>query len=295
MARRRASRRRSSSAGGSGAGLTILAGVIGALVMLGVNLAIAGGRWYVRTWKQSGRNGRVLLGGGLAVMLITICGLGAGSSSSSSRGAQSFAPAAAAIRAATEPTAMTAPPSATPLPSPTDMPTAPPATEAPTATPQPPAGGVSKSGNLRTEPRIATETVIGSVCAGDTVAFLSQQQVDEAWWYLVRVVARGDSCGAAAVDVGAEGWASEQLLTEPSYAVTEYALAARITLPTAIVAPTSTARPTARPRPTAEPQRLAPSGGTVRIGAICRDGTRSSATGRGACSHHGGVAQWLYR
>lgn len=31
-----------------------------------------------------------------------------------------------------------------------------------------------------------------------------------------------------------------------------------------------------------------------RIGAICCDGTRSSATGRGACSHHGGVCEWLY-
>jgi hypothetical protein len=31
-----------------------------------------------------------------------------------------------------------------------------------------------------------------------------------------------------------------------------------------------------------------------RIGAICRDGTRSNATGRGACSHHGGVDHWLY-
>jgi endonuclease YncB( thermonuclease family) len=31
----------------------------------------------------------------------------------------------------------------------------------------------------------------------------------------------------------------------------------------------------------------------VRTGAICSDGWRSSATGRGACSHHGGVAQWL--
>lgn len=31
-----------------------------------------------------------------------------------------------------------------------------------------------------------------------------------------------------------------------------------------------------------------------RIGAICMDGTRSSATGRGACSHHGGVSRWLY-
>lgn len=31
-----------------------------------------------------------------------------------------------------------------------------------------------------------------------------------------------------------------------------------------------------------------------RIGAICNDGTRSNATGRGACSWHGGVAFWLY-
>ena len=31
-----------------------------------------------------------------------------------------------------------------------------------------------------------------------------------------------------------------------------------------------------------------------RIGAICKDGWRSSATGSGACSHHGGVAYWLY-
>lgn len=31
-----------------------------------------------------------------------------------------------------------------------------------------------------------------------------------------------------------------------------------------------------------------------RIGAICRDGWRSHSTGRGTCSHHGGVAYWLY-
>lgn len=33
---------------------------------------------------------------------------------------------------------------------------------------------------------------------------------------------------------------------------------------------------------------------SYRIGAICKDGTRSYATGRGACSWHGGVAYWLY-
>ena len=32
---------------------------------------------------------------------------------------------------------------------------------------------------------------------------------------------------------------------------------------------------------------------TTRCGAVCKDGSRSNATGRGACSHHGGVARWV--
>jgi hypothetical protein len=31
-----------------------------------------------------------------------------------------------------------------------------------------------------------------------------------------------------------------------------------------------------------------------RVGARCCDGTNSKATGRGACSHHGGVKYWIY-
>jgi hypothetical protein len=31
-----------------------------------------------------------------------------------------------------------------------------------------------------------------------------------------------------------------------------------------------------------------------RIGATCNDGSTSKATGRGACSHHGGVSCWQY-
>ena len=31
-----------------------------------------------------------------------------------------------------------------------------------------------------------------------------------------------------------------------------------------------------------------------RTGARCRDGSYSRATGRGACSYHGGVANWIY-
>lgn len=44
-----------------------------------------------------------------------------------------------------------------------------------------------------------------------------------------------------------------------------------------------------------ETTTLAPdttSGG--RTGATCNDGSHSTATGKGACSHHGGVAVWLY-
>jgi len=33
---------------------------------------------------------------------------------------------------------------------------------------------------------------------------------------------------------------------------------------------------------------------TVRVGCGCCDGTPSDATGRGACSHHGGVKYWIY-
>jgi hypothetical protein len=40
------------------------------------------------------------------------------------------------------------------------------------------------------------------------------------------------------------------------------------------------------------PMPVAAPGG--RIGASCADGWRSMATGQGACSHHGGVATWLY-
>ena len=31
-----------------------------------------------------------------------------------------------------------------------------------------------------------------------------------------------------------------------------------------------------------------------KAGAICKDGTRSKATGRGAGSHHGGVKEWIF-
>ena len=48
--------------------------------------------------------------------------------------------------------------------------------------------------------------------------------------------------------------------------------------------------PKPAPQPVSQPKHHA----SYRRGAICRDGWESSATGRGACSHHGGVSEWLY-
>lgn len=43
-----------------------------------------------------------------------------------------------------------------------------------------------------------------------------------------------------------------------------------------------------------DPKKQPPSKGPVyRIGAECWDGSSSDATGRGACSHHGGVKYWI--
>ena len=37
-----------------------------------------------------------------------------------------------------------------------------------------------------------------------------------------------------------------------------------------------------------------PQSDRYRVGAVCNDGTASTATGSGACSHHGGVRCWQY-
>jgi len=66
---------------------------------------------------------------------------------------------------------------------------------------------------------------------------------------------------------------------------------------TAIPAPTPTPIPAQIEAPAPVQQPAVPTANPLagqRRGAICRDGTSSGATGRGACSHHGGVDHWLY-
>ena len=45
---------------------------------------------------------------------------------------------------------------------------------------------------------------------------------------------------------------------------------------------------------TGEPYVLEEEEVAYRVGAYCVDGSYSYATGRGACSHHGGVREWAY-
>lgn len=85
--------------------------------------------------------------------------------------------------------------------------------------------------------------------------------------------------------------------------------------PTATTTPAPTPTPTVTPTPTASPTPTIPPDDVIepyrlgskpkppkmlkttapkeRVGAVCRDGSHSSATGRGACSWHGGVARWI--
>lgn len=82
-------------------------------------------------------------------------------------------------------------------------------TPAPTA-PTSPAATVNAVGNLRSEPRIAPQTVLGQLAAGDQVAVLEQQAVANATWYRVRV-----QTTTGALKAATEGWINGSLLTLP--------------------------------------------------------------------------------
>ena len=300
------SRRSSSKAGAVlTVGLARLLVVAVAAIASGLlRLATSAGRTWMNHWRSGGaRKRQWMLGGtsGVALLMVGCCGIGSITQPAArSQPAQGEALRVAVVQnqqaatPATQPSAtVVAPTSTSTTIPPTSTATAAPftATAVPlTATPAPPVGQVVQGGNLRRLPQIASDTVIGQLCPNDQLVYLSEQLVDGDRWYLVRVVAAAGSCGAGHVAAGTEGWANQTLLQAPSYEVRTYALLTHQPLPTAIVRPTAVPQRVVPPAPAAP---AAPSGG--RTGAICRDGSRSSATGRGACSHHGGVAQWLYR
>jgi type II secretory pathway pseudopilin PulG len=90
----------------------------------------------------------------------------------------------------------------------------------PTAQPSPTpwigSGTVLNGGNLRSEPIIAEDTIIGQICPGDRIDFLEQRDVAENnAWYRIRVIETAGDCTPQRVTVGSSGWASATLLSTP--------------------------------------------------------------------------------
>jgi hypothetical protein len=74
-------------------------------------------------------------------------------------------------------------------------------------------GAVNSGGNLRSEPRVADDTVVGLIWPGDQITFLEQLDVDGQVWYRIQVTREAPNRGGAGVAVGTEGWASASLLS----------------------------------------------------------------------------------
>jgi micrococcal nuclease len=75
---------------------------------------------------------------------------------------------------------------------------------------------INNGGNLRSEPRIAANTVIGQICPGDQMALLEQREQ----WVRVRLVNPTADCVPTRVSPGTEGWVSSNLVV-PTYPLPE--------------------------------------------------------------------------
>lgn len=77
-------------------------------------------------------------------------------------------------------------------------------------------GSVVAGGNLRSQPVVAPETVLGQICAGDQIDFLEQSTAaDGSTWYRIRVTQAAGNCTPQRVTIGSLGWASSTLLSPP--------------------------------------------------------------------------------
>ena len=127
----------------------------------------------------------------------------------------------------------------------------------------------NRSANLRGGPG-TSYPVVGGVQAGQVLTIVAQNPAGD--WYQL---SDGNWIAAFLVDNAPDTLSTIADTPMPTSVPP-------VIEPTAQPAPQPVAQPTADPRT------------GQRRGAICRDDTTSGATGRGACSHHGGVAQWLY-
>ena len=87
----------------------------------------------------------------------------------------------------------------------------------PSGTPEPGIGSgeVVRGGNLRREPRVAPETVVGLIYPGDRITFLERRVVGDQVWFRIRVDQAAADRSGEGVPAGTEGWASALLLSTP--------------------------------------------------------------------------------
>lgn len=76
-------------------------------------------------------------------------------------------------------------------------------------------GVVIAGGNLRSEARVAPDTVIGLIWPGDEIVFLEEQVTDGGIWYRIKVTRIAENRQGEGVPEGQEGWASSTLLSAP--------------------------------------------------------------------------------
>lgn len=135
----------------------------------------------------------------------------------------------------------------------------------------PPSVVIANNANLRAGPD-TTFPIVGHANVGQVLTVIAKN-AEGTWYQLV------DQAWIAAFlvsDSNAQPGSTTQTTTTQQ---------ADNPAPTATFTPVPP--PTPQPAPTENPLK------GQRYGAICADGSTSGATGRGACSHHGGVAQWL--
>jgi len=186
------------------------------------------------------------------------------------------------------------PPTASPIPKATPAASPTPVLSLTTVSSTPRAG----PGSLRTGPDITFSVIV--VLEPDTPITPIERTQDGKWWHvsitgqeLAGWIHANQVSGVEGLaPVPTVGWTTPPTVpkTAPTQASPTESLPTPTTVPTATRMPNPTQTPTltSTPWPTSVP---APS---VRCGAVCRDGWRSDATGSGACSHHGGVAHWVY-
>ena len=90
------------------------------------------------------------------------------------------------------------------------------AAAAPTAVAGIGSGQVRAGGNLRSEPVIAANNVVGLIWPGDEITFLDQRDVAGQTWFQIQIVKPAANRGGAGVAAGQMGWASQTLLSAPS-------------------------------------------------------------------------------